>query len=279
MSAMNGSSPKPQPAKDAAADSPSAPTPELVPGSIPETASKPPSEADQELSLARVLRGALLFAVFFAAMLGTLHLSGVVAYLTQAHSDTDGFVQRFRDFGAYGVLIFLGLLAIRPLVFIPGVWLAPVAALLFGTWMGALYKVLGETLAACVAFGVTRFGLAERLGIRTNPQSRSLIARLDRALERKSFLTVLGLRLNLAIPYDVLNYGLGITRVRIVGYVLGTLIGIVPGTFVYVAMSSSALQGDWIKTALWIGGVLLMILLTIPLARQLLRESAEPDAS
>jgi uncharacterized membrane protein YdjX (TVP38/TMEM64 family) len=247
------------------------------------------SESSTEITLGRVLRSTLIFAIVFATILGTLHWLGVTDMVSEykelanraPQADQErGDALRVEFFGTWGslsVLIFLGLLAIRPLILVPGSWLAPVAAFLFGPLYGTLYKVVGETIAACVAFGFAKFGLARRIGVRSRPQSQHLLARLDRALERRSFLTVLGLRLNLGIPYDALNFGLGFTRVRFMSYVAGTFIGIVPGTLAYVFLANSAMEGDMLKAALWILGILLMILLTIPLARQLLKESEEPD--
>lgn len=215
---------------------------------------------------------ALLFCLGFALLLLALHWIGLFDLIRSAKQDKEGFLEGFRGTGSAGVLAFLGLLAIRPLTFVPGVYLAPVAALLFGPWFGALYKVLGETLGACVAFGVARFGLARAVRRTPDPDSRRILDRLGRTLERRSFRTVLALRFNLLIPYDGLNYGLGLTRVRFWPYALGTLLGIVPGTFAYVALAGKAIEGDWIMTAVLIAGIAVMILLAIPLAKDLVRD-------
>jgi uncharacterized membrane protein YdjX (TVP38/TMEM64 family) len=98
-----------------------------------------------------------------------------------------------------------------------------------------------------------------------------LAHRIGDVVHRRGFLTVLALRLNLLLPFDGINYGLGLTPIRLPSYVLGTLVGIIPGTLAYVALSGVALGGDWRLALVIVGGILAMLLLSIPLAKAIAR--------
>jgi len=219
--------------------------------------------------------GTLLTTVLLVAVLMLLRSLGVFELLEQAKDDQEGFVATFRSWGAYGVLAFLGILAIRPLTLIPGIYLAPVAALLFGPFVGGLIKVLGESIAACIAFLVTRRGLRAFFTRSEAKEGKGFWHRVGRMVERRGFLIVLALRLNLLLPYDALNYGLGLSPVRFWPYLFGTVLGILPGTLAYVALSGVAMEGNWILTALLIAGIVAMLALSIPLARDLFQETAD----
>ena len=63
---------------------------------------------------------------------------------------------------------------------------------------------------------------------------------IDRAIQRKSFMVVLLTRLVMLLPYQVLNYSLGLTGVGFRAYLLGTNLGMIPPMFLFVYLGSSA---------------------------------------
>ena len=163
----------------------------------------------------------------------------------------------------------------RPFTLIPSLLFSPIAFALFGPYWGTLYKVCGETLGGSLAFLTARHGfrgsLASLFRKKVNPAMAApgFRERFGRMLARRGLFAVLALRVNLLIPFDAINYGLGLTRLKFLPFVLGTLIGIVPGSYFYVAASGAALEGDVWKTILLLAGLLLMVLLSIPLMREL----------
>lgn len=177
--------------------------------------------------------------------------------------------------GALAPLVYVGFLMFRPFTFVPSSLFAPVAWALFGVTQGALLKVAGESCGASLAFLASRYGLRDflerTLGKRRADRSaeESIGGRLGKMIETRGLRTVLALRFNLLIPFDALNYGLGLTRVRFSSYALGTVIGILPGTFLYVALAGSALEGKGWNLAFVLSAIAIMVWLSIPLARDL----------
>ncbi len=230
---------------------------------------KPPQPKEEKgrllrLVLAPTLTLFLLFSVLFA-----LHHSG----LLQGLKDPQSLQQWIQAKGLWAPLIFLGILALRPFTLIPSLLFSPLAFALFGPYLGTLYKVLGETLGASLAFFAARHGFRGSLRHifakkgSSSPRLPRFRERFGRMLEQRAFLTVLALRVNLLIPFDAINYGLGLSPIRFVPFAFGTLIGILPGSYLYVAGSGAALQGNLWQTLLLVGGLLFMVLASVPMIR------------
>ena len=106
------------------------------------------------------------------------------------------------------------------------------AGFLFGVGIGSLTAIVGSTAGACVAFLVGRT-LARRWVARRVAHSRRFAA-LDTAIGEHGFKIVLLMRLSPVSPFVVLNYMFGLTKVRFWDYAAGSLIGMIPGTVLFV---------------------------------------------
>ena len=98
----------------------------------------------------------------------------------------------------------------------------------------------GASLAFLLARSVAREAIAQRVA--GNPR----FAAIDRAVGREGFKIVLLLRLSPVFPFNMLNYGLGLTNVRFVDYVAAS-IGMLPGSLLYTY--SGFLAGDIVRLA------------------------------
>jgi uncharacterized membrane protein YdjX (TVP38/TMEM64 family) len=101
------------------------------------------------------------------------------------------------------------------------------------------------------------------------------LAGLDRATAQHGFVGLLILRLIPLVPFNALNFGSGLTAMRWRDYALATVIGILPGTLVYVFFADALVQGSTAasaeaRTRLFIAAGLFLLLTLIPLiARRL----------
>ncbi len=132
------------------------------------------------------------------------------------------------------------------LVLVPGTMLTAVGAILFGPWLGFvlvwLGAMIGSTLCFLAARHLGRDFIAQRLG--------GKVRRLDAAVEKNGFAAVLYLRL-VYFPFNVMNFGMGLTRVRFKDYVAGTALGILVGTFLFTFFIGSIKQA-WVESG-WAG--------------------------
>ncbi len=132
-------------------------------------------------------------------------------------------------FGGWAPLVFIALDTLATIVFLPG-WIFGLAAgLLFGPWWGTLWSLLGATLGATASFLAARYLVGDWV-IR---KSRGFLKRLIDGVETEGWRFVALVRLVPLFPFNLSNYALGLTRLRLDHYFWATLLGMVPGTVAY----------------------------------------------
>lgn len=131
--------------------------------------------------------------------------------------------------------------------------------------------LLGATAGATLAFIVSR-SLGRDAVQRV---SGDRVRALDERVRRHGLATVLVARLVPLVPFSTANYAFGLTGVQGREYVLGTAVGIVPGTAVYVAVGAYGAEPGSLPFVLAIGG--LVLLAAIGWWRS--RRSADPVAT
>ncbi|NHA69149.1 TVP38/TMEM64 family protein [Phycicoccus flavus] len=175
-------------------------------------------------------------------------------------------VQRFvASTGVWGPLVYLLVHVVLTLVPVPKNLLAGIAGALFGVAFGIGLSWTGALLSALVTFW-----LAGRLG---RDAVASLtgrrVQRVQRLLRERGLLTVVVARLLPVLPFTVINYGAGVSAVSRRDFVLGTALGIVPGTVAYVVVGASAGEDTRAIGLAGAAGVVLLVAAAL-LARRLL---------
>lgn len=144
--------------------------------------------------------------------------------------------------GPAALLLFVALYAVATLAPLPKNALAALAGLVFGLAMGVAIVLVAALLGAVAAFGLGRAlgrDAVERL-------TGARVARVDALLRRRGLLAVVAVRLVPVLPFTAINYAAGLTAVSARDYILGTALGIVPGTVAYVALGAyGTTPGSW----------------------------------
>ena len=143
-----------------------------------------------------------------------------------------------RGAGTIGVLLFIAAYVVATVALLPGSVLTLAAGFAYGPIGGLLVASPASVIAATIAFLLGRTGLRGwvQRQIATSPRARAL----DRAVAKDSFRLILLLRLSPVIPFNVLNYALGISEASLGRYVAASFIGMLPGTWMYVYLGSLA---------------------------------------
>jgi uncharacterized membrane protein YdjX (TVP38/TMEM64 family) len=145
------------------------------------------------------------------------------------------YIPRFNlwveSLGIWGPVVFILGYAVATVAFIPGSLLTGAAGYLFGLVQGTLYTFVGATLGSSAAFLVARYLVRGWVERRIAGNDR--FAAIDRAVGKEGFKIVALLRLSPFFPFNLLNYSLGLTRVRFLDYLLAS-VAMLPGTVLYV---------------------------------------------
>ena len=146
-------------------------------------------------------------------------------------------LQWIDNLGAIAPIAFILIYIIATVAFLPGSILTLGAGVVFGIFEGSIYVFIGATIGATLAFLVGRY--LARGWISQKIAGNQKFSAIDRAVGNEGLKIVLLTRLSPIFPFNLLNYGLGITGVSLKDYVLGS-VGMIPGTIMYVYIGSLA---------------------------------------
>jgi uncharacterized membrane protein YdjX (TVP38/TMEM64 family) len=145
--------------------------------------------------------------------------------------------------GVWAPASYLALYLVAPVLLLPGAPLAIAGGALFGPLEGATYALFGATGGAALAFSVARRLARPWVEQRVGGQ----LARIQAGVEAAGWRFVLLARASPLVPYNLLNYALGLTRIGLVPYTLATAAGIVPVLAGYALLGHAgraALEGQ-----------------------------------
>jgi uncharacterized membrane protein YdjX (TVP38/TMEM64 family) len=166
-----------------------------------------------------------------------LALGAIAAlYLLPVEDRVLAFVDAIRNAGAMGAAVFGLAYVVATVLFLPGSVLTAGAGFAYGPLWGTLLvspvSVVAATLAFVLGRTVARGWIARRIA--GSPR----FAAIDEAIAENGFKIVLLLRLSPLLPFNLLNYALGLTRVSLRDYVVASALGMLPGTVLYVYLGS-----------------------------------------
>jgi uncharacterized membrane protein YdjX (TVP38/TMEM64 family) len=105
---------------------------------------------------------------------------------------------------------------------------------MFGWLVGGLAAAVAATIGACVVFAVARTAFGETLAKKAGPQ----VAKMQAGFCENALSYLLFLRLVPAFPFFVVNIVPALLGIPFRTYLLGTILGILPGTFVLASIGS-----------------------------------------
>lgn len=160
------------------------------------------------------------------------------AFLLGPRADWTALVEDWlADKGAFAVVAFVAVYVVATLLLLPSSVLNVIAGALFGMAWGVGAVMAGAMSAALLAFLLARHLLCER--IKRHYTRKGTPAAIDRALRAEGWKAVALLRLSPVIPFAVKNYLFGVSRVGLRDYLVGTLIGKIPGALVFTALGAT----------------------------------------
>lgn len=212
------------------------------------------------------------------------------AYLLPLGAGLVALVDWMHEAGPAGMAAYALVYVLATVLMLPGSILTLGAGFSYGPLLGTALvspiSVLSATVAFVLSRTVARRWIARRIS--ANPR----FAAIDEAVAQGAFRMVLLLRLSPVMPFSLLNYALGLTRISLKQYVLASFLGMLPGTFLYVYLGSLVTnttellaagrspRTPWAQAFYW-GGLLATLAVTAlvtRLARRALREHI-PSAS
>jgi uncharacterized membrane protein YdjX (TVP38/TMEM64 family) len=174
----------------------------------------------------------------------TIFLSlDIQQYLTLAALKSNR--QNLEDFyAAHKLTILVSFMVVyifQTVLLLPGAAILSLAAgAIFGTAIGVICVIIAATLGAVLAFLATRYMFRDAVMKRFG----SRLEGINKELEDRGFNYLLFLRLVPLFPFFLINLAAGLTRLPLRTFIIGTMLGIIPGGFVYVNAGANLASVD-----------------------------------
>jgi uncharacterized membrane protein YdjX (TVP38/TMEM64 family) len=200
----------------------------------------------------------LILVIFLLAIIILLRLSGVADKLTDARQWINGL-------GSWGALVFVLIYILAVVLALPGSAITIAGGALFGSVWGVVLVSIAATIGASICFLISRY-LARDFILRKFGQNEKFI-KLDRLTKEHGVIVVAITRLIPLFPFNVLNYGFGLTGVPLRTYVFWSWLCMLPGTILFVVGTDAILSGVSAGKIPWL---LVLVLLLVAIILTLL---------
>jgi len=165
--------------------------------------------------------------------------------------------------GPSAMAIYVGGAVLVQLLWVPRMWSLIVAGLFFGSVLGVVLSVVADMLSATLVYALARFAgraYVEMLLAR-HPRAQALV---DVLVRRQGVMTVFVLRA-LPVHYTASSYAGGLAGVPWGTYLLGTFLGILPGTLVFTLVGDQVRDPTspwfWVSVAVMLAVVIIGLVL------------------
>jgi uncharacterized membrane protein YdjX (TVP38/TMEM64 family) len=204
-------------------------------------------------------------------------LAGLVAWalLQRPAPEAVDLQQQILSLGPWAPLAFVAVFALATVAFLPGAVFGLAGGALFGPAWGCVWNLMGATLGATAAFLAARYVAGDWVARRAGGRLKALVE----GAEGEGWRFVAFVRLVPLFPFNLLNYALGLTRIRLDHYVVASVLAMLPGALAYAwlgyAGSEMAAGSQTAVRSLLFALALLAIVAFLPrLLRRLRRDEA-----
>ncbi len=143
--------------------------------------------------------------------------------------------------GAMGPVVFALIYAVSAVLALPGSAMTIIGGALFGSVLGVITVIFAATLGASLSFLIARYFARDAVGRWLSRTEK--FRKLDEMTEEHGAVIVALTRLVPIFPFNLLNYGFGLTRVSFWTYVFWSFICMLPGTILYVVGADALFSG------------------------------------
>lgn len=199
---------------------------------------------------------------YFVLSLLAAGIALVVIYRNQLNLEM--FETWVNEAGVAGPIVFMLIYIVGTVFFLPGSVLTLAGGALFGPVLGTFYNLTAATIGAIISFIAARYVAHDWVENKTGGRLKSL----KQGVEGEGWKFVAFVRLVPLFPFNLLNYALGLTKIKLSHYSIATYICMLPGAIAYTYLGyvgREALAGDEaIIQKIMIGIALLAVVSFLP---------------
>jgi uncharacterized membrane protein YdjX (TVP38/TMEM64 family) len=176
------------------------------------------------VKLKKGLLGILFVCILFTG-LGVYLLGGI---------DREELQVWLKQMGIFAPIIYIIVYIIGTILIIPSTPLNMSGGAIFGLFWGTIWTTIAAVSAAIISFAFTRT-IGQDIAIKKLAGKWEAI---DAEMRQGGLFYMFAIRLLPLIPYGIVNFTAGLTSISFRNYLIGTLLGTVPGIIPFVALGS-----------------------------------------
>jgi uncharacterized membrane protein YdjX (TVP38/TMEM64 family) len=187
------------------------------------------------------------------------------AYFFQKYSTE--IISWVNQLGWLAPILFLILYCLATIMFLPTMVITLAGGAIFGPLFGTVLNLFGATWGAACSFLITRHLISDWVSRKKGAR----VSRLINEVEQKGWMFVALLRLFPIIPFNIVNYGLGVTKIRFRTYLITTFVFLIPPEIIYTYFGYAGMdilltQGTFYRNSgIIISGIAIFILCLLKL--------------
>ncbi len=193
----------------------------------------------------------LIAAFCLVAMAGAMYLIGAI--------EPERLQSVLSQAGSWAPVVYISIYTIATFLILPSTALNLTGGAIFGPWWGTVWTSIGAVTAAVIAFVFTRTIGREIVSKKAANRWQAL----DAEIQTGGLFYMFAIRLQPIIPYGLVNFVAGLTSIRFKDFLIGTVLGTVPGVFPFVLLGSSGLKaltrGEFLPLLLTLSLVALLV--------------------
>ncbi len=179
---------------------------------------------------------ALLLGIFILVSLGF----GLFA-LSRGWIQPAMIQETVRAAGTWGMVVYIVGVVVLELLWIPRAWGLVAGGMLFGPVVGGLLSIVADMIGAFLCYLLARSGGRDWVEAMVNrhPRAKRVVDLLAR---RRGGVTIAALRVMPVAHYTLVSYAAGLTGVRLLQFLVGNAVGLIPGAVIYPVVGNAALD-------------------------------------
>ena len=190
-------------------------------------------------------------AASMAALVGCLVYTGALGEVSELAASFQARANELKttllDLGPMGPVLVFAIYLVTTVFMLPLWGFHMTCWYVYGTFWSAVLISFTQAFCAGVAFSVSRYVVRDCVRGALQRRFGRKFTAIDAAVGKDGFRITLLLRLSPIIPFGMNNYVCGCTDMRLVDFVVGTWLGILPGTTAYCnmgALSDTLMEGE-----------------------------------
>ncbi|WP_083500054.1 TVP38/TMEM64 family protein [Legionella waltersii] len=213
-----------------------------------------------------------IIKLFFTLLAIVLLITGAWSF----HQYSLEIIDYIDDLGWLAPVLFLTVYCLATLLLLPTMVLTLAGGAIFGPFLGTALNLVGATCGAAFAFLISRHLIHDWFSKKKGEKLNNIILEVD----QKGWIFVAFLRLFPIIPFNLVNYGLGITGIKFRLYLVTTFVFLLPAEIIYTYFGYAGMDAltkpehFYRNGSFFLAGIALLLLVVFKLTK--LKSNAQP---